>query len=95
MVLLLSFLLSALACSVLYPAVGTVSAKQIDRKHIQALQRQSADKFNKNRLTLSSVQGGNDVRLNGGVKNITFLNPAASGRCISGTVQSSALQPSY
>lgn len=80
MVLLLSYLLSALACAAtLYPTVGTVSARRIDRKHIQALQRQAADRFNKNTLAASYVEGGYDVRLSGGVKNFTFSNPAASG----------------
>lgn len=84
MVLLLSYLLSALACMALYPALGSVSAKHIDRKHIQALQRQAADRFNKNRLTLPPGQGGFDIKLNPGVKNFTFSNPAASGESISG-----------
>jgi len=77
MVLLISYLLSALACTTLYPAAGTVSARQIDRKHVQALQRQAAERFNKNRLASSSA--GDDVRLSTGVKNFTFSNPAASG----------------
>lgn len=83
MVRLLSYLLSALACTALYPAVGTASARQIDRKHIQALQRQAADRFSKNRLAVSSVQNDGDVRLSGGVKNLTFSNPAASGERLS------------
>ena len=77
MVLLISYLLSALACTALYPAAGTVTARQIDRKHIQALQRQAADGFNKNRLAASFV--GGDVRLSPGVKNFTFSNPSACG----------------
>jgi len=73
----LSHLLSALACTALYPAVGTVSARQIGRKHIQTLQRQAADRFNRNRLAVPIV--GGDVRLSVGVKNFTFSNPTASG----------------
>lgn len=76
---LLSYLFSALACA----AVGTVSARQIDRKHIQALQREAA-----NRLAVSSADGGGDghgdggVRLGAGMKNFTFSNPAASGESV-------------
>jgi len=69
---LLSCFLSALACTALYPAVQTVSARRIDGKHIQALQHQATDRFNKNRLSVPSVGGA-------GVKNFTFSNPAASG----------------
>lgn len=79
MVLLLSYLLSALACTALYTASGTASARQIDRKYIQALQRQAADRFNKNRLAPPSVEGSDYFRSSGGVKNFTFSNPAASG----------------
>jgi len=75
MVILTSYLLSALVWTALYPAAGTVSARQIDRKHIQALQRQAADRFNKNKLAASLV--GGDVT---GVKNFTFSNPTASGK---------------
>jgi hypothetical protein len=75
----LSYLFSALACTALYPAVGTVSARQIDRKHIQALQREAANSFGKDRLAVPSV--GGDVRLSAGVKNFTFSNLAASGEC--------------
>ena len=78
MVLLLSYLVSALVCTTFYPAVGTVSARKIDRKHIQDLRQQAADRFNKNRLAVPSTVGG--VRLSEGVKNFTFSNPAASGR---------------
>ena len=74
---LLYHLLSALACTALYPAVGTVSARRIGGKHIQALQRQGAGTFNRNRLAVSIV--GRDVRLSAGVKNLTFSNPAATG----------------
>ena len=77
MVLLISYLLSVLACAALYPVVWTVSARRIDRKHIQALQRQAADRLNKNRPAVPS--GGGDVRLSPGVKNFMFSNPAASG----------------
>jgi len=76
--LLLSYLFSALACTALYPAVWTVSARQIDKKHIQALQREAVDRFNTNRLVAPAV--GN-VQLSAGVKNFTFSNPAASGEC--------------
>ena len=71
---LLSSIFSALACAALYP----VSARQADRNHIQALQREATNRFN-NRLSLSSIAG--DVRLSKStdVKNITFSNPAASG----------------
>jgi hypothetical protein len=94
MVFLLSYLLSALACTALYPAVGTASARRIDRKHVQDLQRQAADRLNKNRLAVPSVEGG-------GIKNITFSNPAASGgylpharvssRCVDRGVRGSVL----
>ena len=77
MVLLISYLISALACVPLLPAIGTASARRIDREHIQALQRKAADKLRKNRLVVPFGDG--DVRLNAGVKNFTFLNPAASG----------------
>ena len=77
MILLISGLLSALACTAFYPAAGTVSARQIDRERIQALQRQAADRFSKSRLAASFI--GGDVRLSAGVKNFTFSNPAASG----------------
>lgn len=80
MVLLLSYLLSALASTALYPLIGSVSARHPNRNRIQALQRQAADRFNKNRLALS--EGGVDVRLNSAVKNISFSNPAASGKCL-------------
>jgi len=76
---LLSYLLSALVCTALYPAAGVTSARQIDRKHIQALQREAANRFNKNRLADPFI--GGDVRLSTGVKNFTFSNPAASGEC--------------
>ena len=81
MVLLLSYLVFTLACTTLYPAVGIVSARKIDRKHIQKIRQQAADRFNKNRLAVPSVEGG--VRLSEGVKNFTFSNPAASGRYLS------------
>ena len=81
MVSLLSYVLSALACTALHPALGTVSARRMDRNHIQALQKQAADKLTKNRLAVLS--GGLDVKLNSGVKNITFSNPAASGERLS------------
>ncbi|KAF9652110.1 alpha/beta-hydrolase [Thelephora ganbajun] len=82
MVLLVSYLLSALACTALYSAVGTVSARKIDRKYIEALQRQAADRFNQNKPAASFV-GGN-VRLSAGVKNFTFSNPAASAFYVDG-----------
>ena len=78
MVLLISYLLSALACTALYPVTGSVSARRIDRKHIQALQRKAADRFSKSLLAVS--EGGVDVKSDPGVKNITFSNPAASGK---------------
>ena len=78
---LLSYLFSALACTALYPAFGTVSARQIDKKHIRALQREAANRFNTNKLAGPSA--GENVRLSTGVKNITFSNPAASGECLS------------
>ena len=81
MVLLLSYLVSALVCTTFYPAVGTVSARKIDRKHIQDLRQQAADRFNKNRLAVPSVE--DSVRLSEGVKNFTFSNPASSGRYLS------------
>jgi enhancing lycopene biosynthesis protein 2 len=74
MVFLVSYLLSALACAALHPVVGTTSAKRIDRGHIQALQREAADRFNRvSRLAAVPSGGG------GGAKNFTFSNPAASG----------------
>jgi hypothetical protein len=76
MVLLLSYLLSALAWTALHPAAGTVSARKIDRNHIQALRRHAADRLTKNRLAVPA-EGG--VRLSQNVKNLTFSNPAASG----------------
>ncbi|KAF9648151.1 alpha/beta-hydrolase [Thelephora ganbajun] len=82
MVLLVSYLLSALAFPALYSAVGAVSARQIDRKHIQALQRQAANRFNENKPVTQFV-GGN-VRLSSGVKNFTFSNPAASAFYVDG-----------
>lgn len=85
MVLLLSYILSALACAALYPFVGSVSARQINRKYIQTLQRQAAERFNKDRLALTPDEDRVDIRLNPGVKNITFSNPAASGQCLTGT----------
>ena len=81
MVLLLSYLISALACTALYPTVGSVSARKIDRKHIRALRQQAADRHSKNRLAVPSAKGG--VRLSEGVKNFTFTNPAASGMYLS------------
>lgn len=74
---LLSYFLSALACTALYPVAQTVSARQIDGKHIQALQHQAADRFNKHRLAVPFP--GGDVRLSASAKNFTFSNPAASG----------------
>lgn len=76
---LLPYLFSVLACTAFFPALGTASARQIDRKHIQALQQEAVNSFNKNRLAAGPVVG--DVRLNAGVKNFTFSNPAASGKC--------------
>jgi hypothetical protein len=73
---LFSHLLSAFACAVLYPVVGTVSARRTDRKHIQALQREAANRLSKNRLAVPSAT---DVQPSPGVKNFTFSNPAASG----------------
>ena len=78
MVLFLPYLLSTLALAALYPAAGSVSARRADRKHVQALQRQAADKFNKNKPAVLYT-GGGDVKFGGGVKNFTFLNPTASG----------------
>jgi len=77
MVLLISYLISALACVTLLPAIGTASARRVDRKYIQALQRQVADKLSGNGLAVPF--GGNDVRSSAGVKNFTLSNPAASG----------------
>jgi len=77
MVVLISYLLSVLACAVLHAPAGTVSARGIDRNQIHALQRQAAERFNKNRLAVPV--GGGDVQLSAGVKNFTFSNPAASG----------------
>ena len=74
MVPFLSYALSALA---LCPLLTSVSAIH-NRKQLQTLQRQAADRFYKNRLALAD--GGVDVRLNPGVKNITFSNPDASGQ---------------
>ena len=76
---LLSLLFSALACTALYPAIGTASARKLDRKHIQTLQQEAANRFNGNRLATPIV--GGDVQLSAGVKNFTFSNPAASGEC--------------
>lgn len=78
---LLPHLLSTLAVAALYPAIGTVSAKHLDRNQIQALRNKAADRFSKNRL--AGLPGGDviDVKANPGVKNITFSNPAASGEC--------------
>ena len=78
MVLLLPYLLSTLAWAALYPAAGSVSARRVDRKHVHALQRQAADRFNKNKPAVLYT-GGGDVRFGGGVQNFTFSNPAASG----------------
>ena len=72
---LLSYLFSVLACTALYPAFGTVSARQINKNHVRALQREAANRFNTNRLAVGNVQ------LSASVKNITFSNPAASGEC--------------
>ena len=58
--------------------VGTVSARQIDRNHIEAVQRGAANRFNENRL---AVPFAGDVQPSPGVKNFTFSNPAASGEC--------------
>lgn len=78
---LLPHLLFTLAVAALYPAIGTVSAKHLDRNQIQALRNKAADRFSKNRL--AGLPGGDviDVKANPGVKNITFSNPAASGEC--------------
>jgi carboxypeptidase D len=81
MVLLLSsYILSALACTALYP--GPVSAKRFDRNHLKALQQNALDNHNKNALSLLATNGF-DSKLNTGVKNITFSNPAASGEHLS------------
>ena len=77
---LLSCIISALACAALYPVVGIVSARRIDRKHIQALQREAGNRFNRNKLAVSSA--GGDGSLSAGVKNFTFSNPAASGELV-------------
>ena len=83
MVLLLSYLLSALAWTALSPAAGSVSARKIDRTNFKTLQRQAADRFNENRLTVQSPGNGDlNSNLGGGVKNFTFSNPAASGGCL-------------
>ena len=83
MVLLLSYLLSALAWTALSPAAGSVSARKIDRTSFKTLQRQAADRFNENRLTVQSPGNGDlNFKLGGGVKNFTFSNPAASGECL-------------
>jgi len=76
MVLLISYLLSALACSALYPAIGTVSAGKID-EHFKAIQRHAADRFNKNRIAASLDH--EDIKLDAGAKNFVCSNPAASG----------------
>lgn len=78
MVLLISYLLSAFACTALYPTIGTVSARKPDRMHIEALRRKAADRVNKNRLTVAV--DSDSVRSSSGVKNFTFSNPAASGQ---------------
>jgi len=77
MVVLISYLLSVLACAALHAPVGTASARRIGGKQIHALQRQAVDRFNKNRVAVSV--GGGDAQLSAGVKNFTFSNPAASG----------------
>lgn len=77
MVVLISYLLSVLACAALHAPVGTASARRIGRKQIHALQQQAADIFNKNGLAV--LTGGGDAQLSAGVKNFTFSNPAASG----------------
>ena len=76
MVLLLSYILPALAWTAFYP---TVSAIRFDRNQIKAIQHQAAERFNKNRLSVLPGADPIDVKLNAGVKNITFSNPAASG----------------
>jgi hypothetical protein len=83
MVLLLPPVLSALAFTALSPLIGEVSAKHLDRNHIQSLRNKAAEKLSKNRLAV--VPGGDviDVKVNAGVKNITFSNPAASGESLS------------
>ena len=78
MVLLISYVLLAFACTTLYPTIGTVSAMKPDRMHIKALQRKAADRVNKNRLVVAV--DSDSVRSSSGVKNFTFSNPAASGQ---------------
>ncbi|KAF9780060.1 alpha/beta-hydrolase [Thelephora terrestris] len=84
MVLLLPHVLSALAFTALSPLLEEVSAKHLDRNHIQSLRNKAAEKLSKNRLAV--VPGGDviDVKVNAGVKNITFSNPAASAFYVDG-----------
>ena len=74
MVLLISYILSALVCAALSPSFGTVSAKGISDRRNKFL---DVTKGSKSRLAGSS--GGGGVQPNLGVNNITFSNPAASG----------------
>ena len=80
MVLLLPHILSAFACTVLYPVIESVSAKKINRNYIETLQRQATDRFHNNKLAVSL--GGVDVKSDPGVKNFTFSEPIASGECL-------------
>lgn len=84
MVALLSYLFSALACTALYPVTGSVSARRLDRNFIQTLQRQAADRLSKNKLAISSIQGGSGDGTRLGVQNFTFSNPAASAFYVDG-----------
>ena len=57
---LLSYLLSALACTALYPAAGTVSARGIERKHVEAVKREAVDRFSDRDLAVSFASVDDD-----------------------------------
>ena len=57
---LLSYLLSALACTALYPAAGTVSARGIERKHVEAVKREAVDRFGDRDLAVSFASVDDD-----------------------------------
>ena len=60
---LLSYLLSALACTALYPAAGTVSARGIERKHVEAVRREAVDRFGDRDLAVSFASVDDDQPL--------------------------------
>ena len=71
MVRLICYLPPAFACATLHPAIVAASARQICRRHIQTVQRQTADRFDKKKV----VDRSGEVQSSTDAKSFTFSDP--------------------